>query len=125
QPLRKASTITNVTPVLGAASKSIATLTTQPLIVSKVTLQSKPRPGHPKFKGFMEVLRYILAHEGLRGLFKGLGPQLGKGLLVQGILMMSKERIEVLFIALFALLRKLRAQRLAEAAAKAAAVLPK
>ena len=30
--------------------------------------------------------------EGLAGLFKGIGPQLMKGLLVQGLLMMTKER---------------------------------
>lgn len=75
-------------------SKSLATITTQPLIVAKVGLQSKPPPirnGKP-FKGFVEVMRFIIEHEGALGLFKGIGPQLLKGLLVQGILMMTKER---------------------------------
>lgn len=79
---------------LGAMSKSLATITTQPLIVAKVGLQSKPPPernGKP-FKSFIEVMQFIIAHEGPLGLFKGIGPQILKGLLVQGILMMTKER---------------------------------
>lgn len=75
-------------------SKVLATIATQPLIVAKVGLQSKPPPirnGKP-FKTFVEVMRYIVEHEGLLGLFKGIGPQIMKGLLVQGFLMMAKER---------------------------------
>jgi hypothetical protein len=37
-------------------------------------------------------MRFIIQHEGVRGLFKGMGPQILKGLLVQGILMMTKEK---------------------------------
>ena len=80
--------------VLGAASKALATIVTQPLIVAKVGLQSRPpaaRKGKP-FKTFPEVMRYIIEHEGLPALFKGIGPQIMKGLLVQGLLMMTKER---------------------------------
>lgn len=75
-------------------SKALATIVTQPLIVAKVGLQSKPpvqRLGKP-FKGFVEVMQFIIKHEGVLGLFKGIGPQILKGLLVQGILMMTKER---------------------------------
>lgn len=35
---------------------------------------------------------YIIEHEGLLSLFKGVVPQVVKGVLVQGLLMMSKER---------------------------------
>lgn len=72
----------------------LATIATQPLIVAKVGLQSKPPParnGKP-FKSFTEVLRFIIEHEGPMGLFKGIGPQILKGILVQGFLMMTKER---------------------------------
>lgn len=72
----------------------MATIATQPLIVAKVGLQSKPPPareGKP-FKSFGEVMSYIIEHEGLLSLFKGIGPQILKGLLVQGLLMMTKER---------------------------------
>jgi len=102
---------------LGALSKSLATLATQPLIVAKVGLQSRPpsaRQGKP-FKTFNEVMAYIVEHEGLLGLFKGLGPQLLKGLLVQGLLMMTKERMELFFVLLFAYVRTVREKKLKEA----------
>lgn len=75
-------------------SKALATIITQPLIVAKVGLQSKPPParqGKP-FKSFVEVMQFIIENEGPMSLFKGIGPQILKGLLVQGILMMTKER---------------------------------
>jgi hypothetical protein len=95
-------------------SKSLATVATQPLIVAKVGLQSKPPParnGKP-FKTFSEVMRFIVEHEGLLGLFKGIGPQIMKGLLVQGFLMMAKERIELVFVLLFRYMRQVRAEKL-------------
>jgi hypothetical protein len=79
---------------LGAMSKALATIVTQPLIVAKVGLQSTPPParkGKP-FKSFVEVMQFIIENEGMLSLFKGIGPQITKGLLVQGILMMTKER---------------------------------
>lgn len=75
-------------------SKSLATIATQPLIVAKVGLQSKPPPvrqGKP-FRSFVEVMEFIIKNEGLLGLFKGIIPQITKGLIVQGLLMMTKER---------------------------------
>ncbi|MCJ1442744.1 MAG: ADP/ATP carrier protein [Stictis urceolatum] len=80
--------------LLGALSKALATIVTQPLIVAKVGLQSRPPParkGKP-FKSFVEVMTYIIENEGPLALFKGIGPQITKGLLVQGLLMMTKER---------------------------------
>lgn len=80
--------------VLGAMSKALATIVTQPLIVAKVGLQSRPpsaRNGKP-FKNFLEVMSYIVEHEGPMALFKGIAPQITKGILVQGLLMMTKER---------------------------------
>ncbi|KAF3059218.1 Peroxisomal adenine nucleotide transporter 1 [Daldinia childiae] len=109
--------------LLGAMSKALATIVTQPLIVAKVGLQSKPPPqreGKP-FKGFIEVMQFIIKHEGLLSLFKGIGPQIIKGFLVQGILMMTKERMEFLFILLFRYVRKIRSEHLAKAAELAAA----
>ncbi|KAI9748466.1 MAG: ADP/ATP carrier protein [Lichina confinis] len=80
--------------ILGATCKAVATIVTQPLIVAKVGLQSQPPParrGKP-FRSVVEVMRYIVRNEGSAGWFKGIGPQLMKGLLVQGLLMMTKER---------------------------------
>lgn len=62
-------------------------------------LQSKPpsqRNGVP-FRGFTEVLLYIVKNEGILRLCKGLVPQIVKGLIVQGLMMMLKERL-VFFI---------------------------
>ena len=75
-------------------SKALATIVTQPLIVAKVGLQSRPPPGRQgkPFKSFVEVMSYIIDNEGPWALFKGITPQITKGLLVQGILMMTKER---------------------------------
>jgi len=125
----------------------LATIATQPLIVAKVGLQSKPpsvRNGVP-FKSFTEVMQYIVQHEGPWALFKGIGPQILKGLLVQGFLMMTKERyaqllssilahtdltrrIELSFILLFRYFRQIRADRLQKlaniAAVKAGNVAP-
>lgn len=83
--------------VLGILSKAIAILITQPMIVAKIGLQSRPPPsrkGNP-FIGIAEVISYILKNEGFRRLYKGLGLQLSKAILFQGILMLVKERLVV------------------------------
>ncbi|KAJ5106141.1 hypothetical protein N7456_002816 [Penicillium angulare] len=103
---------------LGAMSKALATIATQPLIVAKVGLQSRPpaaRKGKP-FKTFGEVMRYIIENEGVMSLFKGIGPQITKGLLVQGLLMMTKERMELFFLVLFASLQRVKKDKLKKAA---------
>jgi len=113
--------------LLGAMSKSMATIATQPLIVAKVGLQSKPPPernGKP-FKTFGEVMEHIIKHEGMARLFKGIGPQILKGLLVQGFLMMTKERIELMFVLLFRYVRQVRAEKLQKLAAAAGEGLAK
>ncbi|KAL2135435.1 hypothetical protein VTI74DRAFT_8537 [Chaetomium olivicolor] len=99
---------------LGAMSKALATIVTQPLIVAKVGLQSKPPParqGKP-FKSFVEVMQFIIENEGPLSLFKGIGPQILKGLLVQGILMMTKERVELFFILFVRWLQLVRSRQL-------------
>jgi hypothetical protein len=133
--------------ILGSMSKALATIATQPLIVAKVGLQSKPPPsrnGKP-FRSFTEVMQHIIQHEGPMALFKGIAPQILKGLLVQGFLMMTKERydcrqryadslansirrIELSFILLFRYFRQIRAEKLQKladlAAQKAGKVAP-
>jgi hypothetical protein len=104
--------------ILGAMSKALATIATQPLIVAKVGLQSKPPPernGKP-FESFIEVMKFIIEHEGPMSLFKGIGPQIFKGFLVQGILMMTKERVELLFVLFLRYLRSVRDKQLQKAA---------
>lgn len=65
-------------------------------------------------------MRYIVEKEGPLGLYKGIAPQLLKGLLVQGILMMTKERVELLFVLLWRYMRKVRKEQLEKLAAVAA-----
>lgn len=92
----------------------IATIVTQPLIIAKVGLQSKPPPqrkGKP-FKTFTEVMAFIVERDGILGLWKGVAPQLLKGFLVQGILMMTKERVEIMFVLLFRYFKKMRQEQL-------------
>lgn len=95
--------------LLGALSKMVATFITQPLIVAKVGLQSTPpasRLGKPP-RSFVEVMQHLIKTEGPLSLFKGIRPQLMKAVLVQGLLMMSKERLELMFLALFSHARSL------------------
>jgi hypothetical protein len=93
-PGNQASQISNSVLVLGVLSKAMATLITQPMIVAKIGLQSRPPPSRKgkSFTSITEVITYILRNEGWRRLYKGLGPQLSKALLFQGILMLLKER---------------------------------
>lgn len=72
--------------ILGALAKIISTIITQPLIVAKVSLQRS----NSKFKHFEEVLRYLYKEEGVLALWKGVGPQLTKGVLVQGLVFAFK-----------------------------------
>lgn len=60
-------------------------------------------------------MKYIIDHEGPLALFRGMGPQILKGLLVQGILMMIKERMELLFVVLFAYVRRIRDEKMKQA----------
>lgn len=92
----------------------LATIATQPLIIAKVGLQSRPPPqrmGKP-FTSFQEVMKFTVERDGILGLWKGVAPQLMKGFLVQGILMMTKERVELLFVLLFRAARKMRQEQL-------------
>jgi hypothetical protein len=86
-------------------------------------------------------MKFIIENEGLLGLFKGIAPQITKGLLVQGLLMMTKERLarpstvrdctlidnrmELMFVILFRYLRKLRSDQLQKAANIAVAATSK
>ncbi|QLG73620.1 hypothetical protein HG535_0F01310 [Zygotorulaspora mrakii] len=72
--------------MLGVLSKMISTIITQPLIVSKASLQRRGS----KFTSFQQVLVFLYQTEGVLGLWKGIRPQLAKGVLVQGLLFMFK-----------------------------------
>jgi len=63
-------------------------------------------------------MQFIIQRDGILGLYKGIAPQLLKGFLVQGILMMTKERVELIFILLFRYVRVMRAAQLEKLAAQ-------
>ncbi|EGW30832.1 uncharacterized protein SPAPADRAFT_56792 [Spathaspora passalidarum NRRL Y-27907] len=106
---------------LGVLAKSMATLATQPLIVSKAMIQkkSKPKKHHNdekhhededdeediKFDHFTDALAHLWHTEKFHGLYKGIAPQLLKGVFVQGLLFMFKDQIDMLFLFLLSLLK--------------------
>lgn len=114
---------------IGMLAKSMATLATQPLIVSKAMLQKKlhKKPegsagaaekgkiviGHVhedeeeelKFDLFTEALAHLWKTEKIRGLYKGVAPQLLKGVIVQGMLFMFKDQIDMLFLLLLKIIK--------------------
>ncbi|ODV78603.1 mitochondrial carrier [Suhomyces tanzawaensis NRRL Y-17324] len=110
---------------IGVLAKSLATLATQPLIVSKAMLQKKTkRKGEKlgdddddeddiKFEHFTEALAHLWKTEKFRGLYKGIAPQLVKGVFVQGLLFMFKDQIDMLFLLLLKLIKKRRGLKLA------------
>uniref|UniRef100_A0A1D1XG21 Peroxisomal membrane protein PMP34 n=1 Tax=Anthurium amnicola TaxID=1678845 RepID=A0A1D1XG21_9ARAE len=85
--------------VLGAVSKSIATVLTYPAIRCKVMIQSsvsrdEDRSGQSTSpKTFMEALSAIWKREGALGFFKGLQAQILKTVLSSALLLMIKEKI--------------------------------
>lgn len=151
---------------LGMCAKSLATISTQPLIVSKAILQRKDdRPTPPKdgatkdastkngetkngvtedivrkseiskgittkdglkknvsteegadqehdqhdgvkFNGFVEALEHLWHTERFKGLYKGIAPQLLKGILVQGLLFMFKDQLDMFFVHVLKLVKK-------------------
>lgn len=121
---------------IGMLAKSMATLATQPLIVSKAMLQKKQHKklegeqakgkivlDHEddeedlKFDSFTHCLAHLWKTEKLRGLYKGVAPQLLKGVIVQGLLFMFKDQIDMLFLLL---LKMIKARGKAQALVKAA-----
>jgi hypothetical protein len=88
--------------VIGALSKVMATLVTQPMIVAKVMQQSAGK----KYKNFIQILIQLMKTDGPIGLYKGIGPQISKAVLVQGLLFMFKDQVELFMILLFRLIQK-------------------
>lgn len=63
----------------GAASSSVAQFCSYPLALVRTRLQAQGVGGAPlKYGGMVDVVRQTLAREGVRGLYKGLAPNLAK-----------------------------------------------
>lgn len=90
---------------LGVLSKMLATVITQPLIISKAILQQNDDKHNDDLKSFQSVLRYLFKNEGIPALWKGVLPQLTKGVLVQGFIFMFKDQLTLLFRSIFLILK--------------------
>lgn len=107
---------------LGMIAKSLATVATQPLIVSKALLQKSKGKSHKKneygeyddeeedikFDHFTHALAHLWKTEKFKGLYKGIGPQLLKGVFVQGLLFMFKDQIDLLFLFILSVIKRKR-----------------
>ncbi|CCH42301.1 hypothetical protein BN7_1845 [Wickerhamomyces ciferrii] len=91
--------------LLGVLSKMLATVITQPLIISKAMLQKNDDKNDENLKNFQNILKYLIKNEGFKSLWKGILPQLTKGVLVQGFIFMFKDQLNVLFKVIFTLIK--------------------
>ncbi|GJJ08375.1 hypothetical protein Clacol_002589 [Clathrus columnatus] len=101
--------------MLGAFSKSLATIVTYPYIMAKVRVQTsvkdknsleeleegkgkgKEREGtthKPRYSGSIDVLRKVWKSEGFLGWYQGMGAQILKAVLTQALLFVSKDQFE-------------------------------
>lgn len=80
--------------LMSATGKAIATLLLYPIILVKARTQALRAK-----TGLWALIKSILETEGLGGLYKGAVPQVLKGFLSQGILMLLKDKIATLIIS--------------------------
>jgi hypothetical protein len=94
--------------VVGALSKTLATVVTYPYIMAKVRIQAKSAPKEngdiekaegsrmkQKQAGALSILAHVLRTEGFLGWYQGMGAQITKAVLSQALLFMSKDQFEV------------------------------
>jgi len=115
--------------MVGAASKTVATIVTYPYIMAKVRMQFKP----PTIKndkleggviteahegsefdrndGAVQILRKVYAKSGFLGWYQGLSTQISKAVLTQAILFYFKEIFTQYTILLIAFARKLASKQ--------------
>ncbi|CCG82322.1 putative Peroxisomal carrier protein [Taphrina deformans PYCC 5710] len=101
--------------VVGALSKTVATVVTYPYIMAKVRMQHKdedPTVAHAqKSLSAIGILTKIVQENGLLGLYKGMDTQISKAVLTQAILFYFRELFTKYTMVAFALLRQARARR--------------
>ncbi|KAI0067295.1 mitochondrial carrier [Artomyces pyxidatus] len=107
--------------LVGSLSKTLATVVTYPYIMAKVRIQTRSvdddtakeehtipvhhgyhhkRGHHP---GALDILIRVWRHQGFVGWYQGMGAQILKAVLAQGVLFMSKERFEQWALAIMIL----------------------
>mmetsp|Transcript_7172 Transcript_7172/g.14921 ORF Transcript_7172/g.14921 Transcript_7172/m.14921 type:complete len:345 (-) Transcript_7172:37-1071(-) len=80
--------------LLGMVARTVATIAVFPYTRAKVMLQSGSRapPGGPA-SGIPGLLRAVYEDEGMAGVFRGIGPELTRGVLSAALMLMVKEKI--------------------------------
>eukprot|EP00842_Homolaphlyctis_polyrhiza_P003233 jgi/Hompol1/3910/HPOL_003405-RA len=100
--------------MIGALSKSLATVVTYPYILAKVRMQWRPPSSINELKSeeremlqyssALDVLRKVYRTDGIKGIFNGISTQILKAVLCQAILFVSKEKLAAYTVFLFTLL---------------------
>lgn len=89
--------------LLGAFSKTLATVVTYPYIMAKVRIQARSSDGeedlfrtkrHRQHASALQILARALKREGFRGWYQGMQAQITKAVLSQALLFVSKEQFE-------------------------------
>ncbi|KAG9314815.1 mitochondrial carrier [Chiua virens] len=113
-----------MTFLIGAFSKTLATIVTYPYIMAKVRIQARTSesdtsgenelpsssrpPAKAKQAGALGLLIRVLQTEGFVGWYQGMSAQIIKAVLSQALLFVSKEQFERWALALMTLFSKLR-----------------
>ncbi|KAG0653984.1 hypothetical protein C6P46_002029 [Rhodotorula mucilaginosa] len=80
--------------LLGAVTKLFATSVTYPYLTVKARMQAGNAEGKSYASAF-DGLRKIVAQEGARGLYKGIGPKLTQSVATAALLFLAKEKIYI------------------------------
>ncbi|BGO97330.1 hypothetical protein NBRC10513v2_001251 [Rhodotorula toruloides] len=88
--------------LIGALSKTLATVVTYPYIMAKTRLQAgnddddDTPPGQPKerYNGALDCLKQVYAEEGFTGWYQGMQAQITKAVLSQALLFGIKDALE-------------------------------
>ncbi|KAJ3299347.1 ADP/ATP carrier protein [Borealophlyctis nickersoniae] len=102
--------------IVGALSKTLATIVTYPYIMAKVRMQWAPPKSVSElsekdrqlvtYKSSIDVLKKVLSTDGVLGWYKGMQAQITKAVFCQAILFVCKDQIAVYTLMLFSLLSK-------------------
>ncbi|KAH8831624.1 mitochondrial carrier [Flagelloscypha sp. PMI_526] len=92
--------------LVGALSKTMATVVTYPYIMAKVRIQarSSDQGANGEDPGAVEILTKVLRNEGLVGWYQGMQAQITKAVLSQALLFWSKEQFEQWAVAIILVL---------------------
>ncbi|KAI9271921.1 mitochondrial carrier domain-containing protein [Phascolomyces articulosus] len=102
--------------IVGAISKTLATIVTYPYIMAKVRLQWKPskdiQDKVDPYKSAGDVLARVLKQDGFFGWYKGMSTQISKAVLSQALLFMMKDVFTNYTVIVYALLLRLARRKL-------------